>query len=188
MRCSTRQLIAAAAPATRAIPSVAAKTRPGGGTPGVARNIPMIATKTISETTRGFVSARNWRKRLRLIVAVVMEYGRNEPFYATAATGAPSSDPRSAKQPRQVARQRLDVRRARPRQHLVANRIDQVDRLLAQRQRGDVARRRAHDDEIGMLGEHRRIGSRPVRHEPQPLDSLALATLHRPRLPRGVEH
>src|SRR5688572_13976657 len=128
MRCSTRQLIAAAAPATRAMPSVAANTRPGGGTPGVARNIPMIATKTISETTRGFVSARNWRKRLRLIVAVVMESGPNASFYARAATGERSPDPRSAKQPRQVARQCLDVGRARPRQHLVADRIDQVDR------------------------------------------------------------
>jgi len=56
MFCSTRQLIAAAAPATRPIPSVPAKSTCGGTMPGAARNMPITAVKTISETTRGFVS------------------------------------------------------------------------------------------------------------------------------------
>jgi hypothetical protein len=57
--CSTRQLIAAAAPATSAIPTVANRTTENGGNPGVARNIPITAVNTTSETTRGLVSARN---------------------------------------------------------------------------------------------------------------------------------
>src|ERR1700709_515910 len=37
------------------------KTRPRQGTmPGTARNMPMIAVKTISATTRGLVSSRYW--------------------------------------------------------------------------------------------------------------------------------
>ncbi len=55
--CSTRQLTAAAAPATSAIPTVAAMSSSSGSAPGTARNIPMIAVNTISETTRGFVRA-----------------------------------------------------------------------------------------------------------------------------------
>ena len=55
--CSTRQLNAAAAPATRAMPIVAKNTTPAGGSPGVARNMPMTAQKTISDTTRGLVSS-----------------------------------------------------------------------------------------------------------------------------------
>ena len=57
--CSTRQLIAAAAPATRPMPSVPNTTAPIGGRPGTARNIPMTAVNTISATTRGLASARN---------------------------------------------------------------------------------------------------------------------------------
>ena len=78
IRCSTRQLIAAAAPATSAMPSVAANTTSAGGRPGVARNMPMTATKTISDTTRGLVSARNCRKRCRLSVATVIEAAGND--------------------------------------------------------------------------------------------------------------
>ncbi len=54
---STRQLIAAAAPATSAMPSVAAASRPGGTIPGVARNMPITAVSRMSDTTRGLVSA-----------------------------------------------------------------------------------------------------------------------------------
>ena len=49
--------IAAAAPATRPMPSVPAKRICGGTMPGVARNMPITAVKTMRETTRGFVSA-----------------------------------------------------------------------------------------------------------------------------------
>ena len=70
--CSTRQFTAAAAPATSAMPSVAANTMPAGGSPGAARNMPITAQKTISDTTRGLVSARNCRMRLSARVSAVM--------------------------------------------------------------------------------------------------------------------
>ena len=54
---STRQLIAAAAPATRAMPTDAAIKRASGGKPGEARNMPIIAVKTIRLLTRGLHSA-----------------------------------------------------------------------------------------------------------------------------------
>jgi len=63
IRCSTRQLMAAAEPATSAMPAVAARSRPGGTMPGEASSIPITAVKTMSETTRGLVSARNARTR-----------------------------------------------------------------------------------------------------------------------------
>ena len=56
--CSTRQLNAAAAPATSQMPTVAASSdAPVGGKPGVASSMPITAQKTISCTTRGLVSA-----------------------------------------------------------------------------------------------------------------------------------
>ena len=58
--CSTRQLNAAAAPATSAIPIVALNTSPGGGPSGTASSIPITAVKTMSETTRGLVRRQNW--------------------------------------------------------------------------------------------------------------------------------
>ena len=64
MFCSTRQFTAAAAPATSAMPIVPNTTAPAGGMPGTARNMPMTAVNTISDTTRGFASAKNWRARL----------------------------------------------------------------------------------------------------------------------------
>ena len=51
-----------------------------GGNPGTARNIPIIATKTMSDTTRGLASARNCRKRTSANASVVI--GRRR-----AATG-----------------------------------------------------------------------------------------------------
>ncbi len=53
--CSTRQLNAAAAPATSAMPRVAKNMVAAGGTPGAASSMPITAVKTMSETTRGFV-------------------------------------------------------------------------------------------------------------------------------------
>jgi hypothetical protein len=73
--CSTRQLIAAAAPATSAMPSVPNKTAWAGGTPGDARNMPITAVKTINDTTRGFVNARNCRKRCGASARVVIDWG-----------------------------------------------------------------------------------------------------------------
>ena len=61
--CSTRQLTAAAAPATSAMPTVAASRICSGTMPGVASSMPITAVKTISDTTRGLVSARNERAR-----------------------------------------------------------------------------------------------------------------------------
>jgi hypothetical protein len=46
----------AAAPATSAMPIVAPSSGWSGTQPGVARNIPITAVKTMSETTRGLVS------------------------------------------------------------------------------------------------------------------------------------
>ena len=57
--CSTRQLKAAAAPATSAIPRVAAASSPAGGSVGEASSMPITAVKTMSETTRGFVRRQN---------------------------------------------------------------------------------------------------------------------------------
>ena len=57
--CSIKQLIAAAAPATSAMPMVAASNILKGTMPGVARNMPITAVKTISDTTRGLVSSQN---------------------------------------------------------------------------------------------------------------------------------
>ena len=56
--CSTRQLKAAAAPATSQIPMQAArafKASAAVGTPGTARAMPMTAQNTINCTTRGLV-------------------------------------------------------------------------------------------------------------------------------------
>jgi len=50
-------LIAAAAPATSAMPSVPASRMRGGTMSDVARNMPITAVNTISDTTRGLVSA-----------------------------------------------------------------------------------------------------------------------------------
>jgi len=60
---STRQLIAAAAPATSAMPSEATRKRASGGKPGVARNMPIIAVNTISELTRGLHRSKNAARR-----------------------------------------------------------------------------------------------------------------------------
>src|SRR5712691_355993 len=61
--CSTRQFTAAAAPATSQMPVVAASRSFGGTMPGVARNMPITAQNTMSDTTRGLVRLRNWRRR-----------------------------------------------------------------------------------------------------------------------------
>jgi len=56
--CSMRQFTAAAAPATRAMPTVAANRTRGGTIPGAARNMPITAQNTMRETTLGLVRAR----------------------------------------------------------------------------------------------------------------------------------
>ena len=56
MRCSTRQLKAAAALATSQMPTVAAPASRQSGRPGCASSMPMRAQKTMSCTTRGLVS------------------------------------------------------------------------------------------------------------------------------------
>src|SRR5436190_1383703 len=70
---STRQLIAAAAPATSAMPTVAKNTVCGGGSPGTARNMPMTAQNTMSDTTRGLVRATYWRIRFSVSVAEIID-------------------------------------------------------------------------------------------------------------------
>jgi len=56
--CSSRQFIAAAAPATQAMPTVAANTVSASGRPmGTARNMPITAQNTIRVFTRGLVRA-----------------------------------------------------------------------------------------------------------------------------------
>ncbi len=53
--------MAAAAPATSAMPIVPKSTGSAGGIPGAARNMPITAVNTISATTRGFVNSRYCR-------------------------------------------------------------------------------------------------------------------------------
>ena len=68
------------------MPRVAANTIAGGGRPGVARNMPITATNTMSETTRGLVSARNWRNRILESVATAMAGADDDEtaaFYAS---------------------------------------------------------------------------------------------------------
>ena len=57
IRCSTRQLKAAAAAATSQMPATPPSARCQSGKPGVDSNIPIKAQNTISWTTRGLVSA-----------------------------------------------------------------------------------------------------------------------------------
>jgi hypothetical protein len=66
MPFSTRQLKAAAAPATSQMPRQASTMRCTSrqpGTPGTASTMPISAQKTISWMTRGLVSALNCRMR-----------------------------------------------------------------------------------------------------------------------------
>jgi hypothetical protein len=52
--------------------------------PGTAMNMPITAVKTISDTTRGFVSAKNWRARVSVKASVVKAWeGRDERSEAT---------------------------------------------------------------------------------------------------------
>ena len=57
IRCSTRQLNAAAAAATSQMPAAAGSDQAPVGHAGVASSMPITAQKTISCTTRGLVSA-----------------------------------------------------------------------------------------------------------------------------------
>src|SRR6478672_2214058 len=63
IRCSTRQLNAAAAAATSQMPITAGTTRRQSGHDGVASSMPIAAQKTMSCTTRGLVRAWYWRIR-----------------------------------------------------------------------------------------------------------------------------
>ncbi len=57
MRRSTRWLMAAAAPATNAMPSVPKTSTRHGIAAGLASSMPTTTVKTISATTRGLVSS-----------------------------------------------------------------------------------------------------------------------------------
>ena len=59
-----------------AIPIVANSTTRGGGSSGVARNMPMTAQKTINDTTRGFVSASKCLSRISASASVVKRWVR----------------------------------------------------------------------------------------------------------------
>lgn len=62
--CSTRQLIANAAPASSQMPTVPPISTVHGTMPGVDRNMPMTAQNTASCVTRGLVRAMYWETRL----------------------------------------------------------------------------------------------------------------------------
>ncbi len=64
--CSTRQLIANAAPANSQIPIVPPISGFHGTMPRVDRNIPITAQNTASCVTRGLVNAQYWAMRLPL--------------------------------------------------------------------------------------------------------------------------
>src|SRR5436190_20764846 len=198
MFCSTRQLIAAAAPATSAMPSVPKSTGPAGGIPGTARNMPMTAVNTISDTTRVFVRAKNWRARVSEIARVVIGQGSEafaceRAFYrsglpfprAPARRRAPerSADRRCAQQPCEILRHRLDVGMRRPREHIVAEWIDEVDAGSAFRQIRDRCRGDAGNGEVGLLGELVCRWRHIVDNEPDAPHAIALRVLDRSRLP-----
>src|SRR5581483_3409359 len=60
----------AAEPAASAMPKVAYRKVTNGRKPGVERNMPTTAVKTISATTRGFVSSKYSRARARVLRGV----------------------------------------------------------------------------------------------------------------------
>src|ERR1700740_1718323 len=117
--CSTRQLKAAAAPATSAMPAVAHARRPGGGSVGAAGSIPITAVNTMSETTRGLVSLQNWTPM------------PGTGWVACCSMGARnftrSTDLGGLQQPLEVLVHAPQLRPGRPAHHHVAVRVDEVD-------------------------------------------------------------
>ena len=200
--CSTRQLNAAAAPATSAMPTVANSTTRAGGKPGVARNMPITAQNTISDTTRGLVSARNCRSRVSASASVVKrcvsrcgrDCGSWRPTRQSDRAILPSAA--AARQPIRDALSRrvrslampLMSGSSRVAQHEVAERVDEVERSRARRElRGDGvrdARRRRGRDAARAA---RATAPRRRSTQQDPHDALLLLALHRSRLPRRVE-
>ena len=75
--CSIKQLNAAAAPDANAMPTVVASNKGHGTIPGVARNMPISAVKTISEVTLGLHREKKFLKlkpssRMVWVVALVI--------------------------------------------------------------------------------------------------------------------
>ena len=60
--CSIKQLKAAAANETKAIPKIELSNRLNGTIPGVAKNIPITAVKTIRELTRNLQRTKKFFK------------------------------------------------------------------------------------------------------------------------------
>src|SRR5271154_128616 len=139
--CSTRQLNAAAAPATSAIPAVAASKSCAGGTAGEASSIPITAVKTMSETTRGLVRRQNCAPTPGTWLDVASMGGR----YFNAST-----DLRRLEKCLQIFQHAAEIRAFRPAHHDVAARVHEVDvGPVARRTRGQLEiGGREHNDEI----------------------------------------
>src|SRR5260221_1531198 len=156
--CSTRQLNAAAAPATSAMPSVAAKTRPGGGRSGVARSIPITAVNTMSETTRGLVRRQN---------CTPMPGTWAEAWWSMGTIDFnPSTYLGGLQQPLEILEHPAELRVRGPAHHHVAARIDEVDvgAVVGRARRQEEPAPRDRDHQVLDGRERRRIGRGQVVH------------------------
>src|SRR6266542_1046073 len=189
--CSTRQLIAAAEPATSAMPIVAQKTRCGGGSPGTARNMPMTAQNTISDTTRGFASATKWRNRVSASVRAVMDrgtWGHAAKRAILASRPSRSPDVRRAQHALEVLGEPPDVGIVRIAQHRIAVGIDEIDRVGSRRKGGERALAAPREHEAELLSEEIRLRRIVAGQQVRAHAQLLLGPLHRARLPRSIQH
>src|SRR5579859_7090947 len=154
--CSTRQLNAAAAPATSAMPMVAARTSPAGGSVGEASSMPITAVKTMSDTTRGLVRRQNCTGTAAASGVVTWVFIAKPAILLDRL-----ADLRSLQQAVQVLVHAPQVRIRRPPQHHVPVRIGEIDvpAVVA----GASRQRRAHDLEPLVPG--RRAGGGIVDHQ-----------------------
>src|SRR2546421_7451017 len=185
--CSTRQLITAAAAATRAMPSVPNSIGFNGGKPGTARNMPITAVNTISDTTRGLVSERNWRRRCwSRASAVIGSLAQTVWAREGILPFRPSADPRRSQQTFEILGHPLDVGIRRIAKHDVAQRIDQIDvrrRTGVAWQSFPLCRIDACDDQPRVLRQKlRRERGRLGRPQPDAHHALLFAPLDRARL------
>src|SRR5450631_425482 len=180
--CSTRQLNAAAAPATSAIPSVAKKMRPGAGKPGDASSIPMTAVNTISETTRGFVRRQNWAPRPGALCAVAS-------WDMGACNYSFSAYLRGLQQPLQVLQHAPEIGLRGPAHHHIAARVHEADVRAVVRRAGrdrDSPRHHRHNEVLGR-SERGGIGRAAVVHHEDAGDPRGVAPEREADLARDVK-
>src|SRR5688572_10406879 len=174
--CSTRQFIAAAAPATNAIPAVPARSTCRGTTPGVARNMPITAVKTMRDTTRGFVSEYKARSRCAVPVEITWEF--------TEAASLPRPW-RVLQQALQILDHARGIRVAGKAKHHVAERVDDVDVLA--HVSGKAFRRERREARAFDAGQDLRTRLSPVGKHPEALDAIHVLSLRTPHLAQVVQ-